>query len=144
MKADSDEFLEPKKTLLTLHKFKIAIHVAEEAFKNGTASTYPQPEDLKTFIENQLYNYEYENVVSIAPRYSWNIWKNICLRNLSYQMNFDNKSCSPVQLCAYFGWSLFQDSEETIHIAEINDTPYERAACFHWDEAKKNFFGKKN
>ena len=69
--------------------------MAEEAFKNGTASTYPKPEDLKTFIENQLYNYEYENVVSIAPRYSWNIWKNICLRNLSYQMNFDNKSCSP-------------------------------------------------
>ena len=91
-----DEFLEPKKTLLTLHEFKIAIHVAEEAFKNGTASTYPQPEDLKTFIENQLYNYEYENVVSIAPRYSWNIWKNICLRNLSHQLNFDNKSCSPV------------------------------------------------
>ena len=85
-----------KKTLLTLHEFKIAIHVAEEAFKNGTASTYPQPEDLKTFIENQLYNYEYENVVSIAPRYSWNIWRNICLRNLSHQLNFDNKSCSPV------------------------------------------------
>ena len=49
--------------------------MAEEAFKNGTASTYPKPEDLKTFIENQLYNYDYENVVSIAPRYSWNIWK---------------------------------------------------------------------
>ena len=62
-----------KKTLLTLHQFKIAIHVAEEAFKNGTASTYPQPEDLKIFIENQLYNYEYEKVVSIGPRYSWNI-----------------------------------------------------------------------
>ena len=28
--------------------------------------------------------------------------------------------------------------EETIHIAEINDTSYEWAACFHWDEAKKN------
>ena len=62
-----------KKTLLTLNCLKIAIHVAEEAFKNGTASTYPKPEDLKTFINNQLYNYDYENVVSIAPRYSWNI-----------------------------------------------------------------------
>ena len=69
----SDELLEPKKPLITLNCFKIAIHVAEEAFKNGTASTYPKPEDLKTFIENQLYNYEYENVVSIAPRYSWKI-----------------------------------------------------------------------
>ena len=52
---------------------KIAIHVAEEAFENGTASTYPKPEDMKTFIENQLYNYEYDNVVSIPPRYKWNI-----------------------------------------------------------------------
>ena len=69
----SDELLEPKKPLITLNCFKIAIHVAEEAFKNGTASTYPKPEDLKTLIENQLYNYEYENKVSIAPRYSWNI-----------------------------------------------------------------------
>ena len=32
---------------------------------------------------------------------------------------------------------LFQDSEETIHIAEIVHTSYERAACFHWDEAKR-------
>ena len=39
----------------------------EEAFENGTASTYPKPEDMKTLIENQLYNYEYENVVSIPP-----------------------------------------------------------------------------
>ena len=37
-----------------------------------------------------------------------------------------------LQSCAYqFGLSLFQDSEETIHIAEINDTSYERAVCFH-------------
>ena len=40
-------------------------------------------------------------------------------------------------------WSLFQDSEETIHSAEINDTSYEWAACLHWDEAKKNFLKKK-
>ena len=30
------------------------------------------------------------------------------------------------------------DSEETTHSAEINDTSYERAACFHRDQA--NFF----
>ena len=28
-------------------------------------------------------------------------------------------------------------SEKTIHSAEINDNSYERAACFHLDEAKK-------
>ena len=32
--------------------------------------------------------------------------------------------------------SLFRDSEETIHSAEINDTSYEWAACFHCDDAK--------
>ena len=32
------------------------------------------------------------------------------------------------------------DSEEAIHIAEMNDTSYEWAACFHWDEAKTNIF----
>ena len=39
-----------------------------------------------------------------------------------------------------FGSSLFQDSEEIIHSAEINDTSYEWAGCFHWDEAKENIF----
>ena len=52
---------------------KIAIHVAEEAFQNGTASTYPKPKDLNSFIANQLYNYNYDDVTSIAPRYSWNL-----------------------------------------------------------------------
>ena len=27
--------------------------------------------------------------------------------------------------------SIFQDSEETIHSAEINDISYERVPCFH-------------
>ena len=39
--------------------------------------------------------------------------------------------------------SLFQDSEETVHSAEINDTFFEQAACFHGDEAIF-FFEKKN
>ena len=39
-----------------------------------------------------------------------------------------------------FGYNLFQDSEETIHIAEMNDISYERAACCHLDEAKINIF----
>ena len=39
-------------------------------------------------------------------------------------------------LLVHISWN-----EETIHSAEINDTPYERAACFHRDEAI--FFLKK-
>ena len=35
-------------------------------------------------------------------------------------------------------WSLFQDYEETIPSAEINDTPYESQADFYWNEIKKN------
>ena len=29
-------------------------------------------------------------------------------------------------------------NEETIRSAEINNTSYKRAACFHWDDAKKD------
>ena len=31
-------------------------------------------------------------------------------------------------------WSLFQDSEETIHSVEKNDTSYESQADFHWEK----------
>ena len=34
---------------------------------------------------------------------------------------------------------VFQDSEEIIHSAEINDTSYERQADFHKNERKQNF-----
>jgi hypothetical protein len=33
-------------------------------------------------------------------------------------------------------WSLFQDSEQTIHGAEINDTSYESQADSHWEKNK--------
>ena len=33
---------------------------------------------------------------------------------------------------------VFEDSEETIHSAEINDTSYESQADFHWEITKKN------
>ena len=58
--------------------------------------------------------------------------------------SINDTTCLDLQSCAYyFGWSLFQESEETIHSAEINDTSYERAACFHREEEKKKF-EKKN
>ena len=43
----------------------------------------------------------------------------------------------------YFLWKVatyigvHMSPDETIRIAEINDTSFERAACFHWDQAKK-------
>ena len=40
-------------------------------------------------------------------------------------------------VCIYYGWSLFQDFEETIHSAEKNDTSYERQGCFQWKKYQK-------
>ena len=42
-------------------------------------------------------------------------------------------------------WSLFLDSEETIHSAEINDTSYEPPSCFSLGKKNKKyiFFEKK-
>jgi hypothetical protein len=37
---------------------------------------------------------------------------------------------------------LFQDSEEIIQSAEINDTSYESQADLHWENEKKFFFEK--
>merc|ERR1712002_357572 len=48
---------------------KIAVKVAEEAYKSGTASTYPEPEDKETFIRQQLYDYNYDR--SLPPVYNW-------------------------------------------------------------------------
>merc|ERR1712098_721051 len=48
---------------------KIATKVAIEAYKSGTASTYPEPEDKENFIRQQLYNYAYNT--SLPSRYQW-------------------------------------------------------------------------
>jgi len=48
---------------------KIATKVATEAYKSGTASTYPEPEDKELFIRNQLYNYSYDT--ALPSRYEW-------------------------------------------------------------------------
>lgn len=50
---------------------KIAVKVAETAYADGTASFYPRPDDLETFIKAQLYNYEYDGVSSLPARYDW-------------------------------------------------------------------------
>jgi len=48
---------------------KIAVKVAKEAYKDGSASTYPQPDDIESFIRHQLYDYDY--TTSLPSRYQW-------------------------------------------------------------------------
>ena len=48
---------------------KIAINVALEAYKSGTASTYPEPADKETFIREQLYDYNYDR--ALPAIYQW-------------------------------------------------------------------------
>ncbi|XP_068793756.1 NADP-dependent malic enzyme [Struthio camelus] len=48
---------------------KIAVKIAEEAYRNNTASTYPQPKDLEGFIRSQIYSTDYNSFV--ADSYTW-------------------------------------------------------------------------
>merc|ERR1712142_1372610 len=50
---------------------KIATKVAEEAYKEGMASTYPEPKDKESFIRSRLYNYNYEEESSLPTCYPW-------------------------------------------------------------------------
>merc|ERR1719370_2361957 len=50
---------------------KIATKVAEEAYANGTASTYPEPEDKEAFIRTHLYDYNYDKVSYLPNTYAW-------------------------------------------------------------------------
>uniref|UniRef100_A0A8C0BD77 Malic enzyme n=1 Tax=Buteo japonicus TaxID=224669 RepID=A0A8C0BD77_9AVES len=47
---------------------KIAVRV-KEAYRNNTASTYPQPKDLEAFIRSQVYSTDYSSFV--ADSYTW-------------------------------------------------------------------------
>ncbi|CAM9910300.1 unnamed protein product [Bubo scandiacus] len=48
---------------------KIAVRIAEAAYRNNTASTYPQPKDLEAFIRSQVYSTDYNSFV--ADSYTW-------------------------------------------------------------------------
>jgi len=50
---------------------KIATKVAQEAYKEGMASTYPEPNDKEDFIKSMLYNYNYDDQSALPATYSW-------------------------------------------------------------------------
>jgi len=50
---------------------KIATKVAEEAYKEGMAATYPEPEDKEEYIKSILYNYNYDDESALPTSYSW-------------------------------------------------------------------------
>jgi len=50
---------------------KIAAKVAEDAYADNTASTYPEPKDKEEFIKMQLYDYEYDGVSALPEIYAW-------------------------------------------------------------------------
>jgi len=50
---------------------QIATQVASEAYADGTASTYPEPEDKEAFIRSTLYEYNYDKVSYLPALYSW-------------------------------------------------------------------------
>ncbi|XP_057369251.1 NADP-dependent malic enzyme-like isoform X3 [Daphnia carinata] len=49
----------------------IAAYIAEHAYKNGLASTYPEPEDKEAFIKAQLYDFTYDNKSALPDVYEW-------------------------------------------------------------------------
>ncbi|KAF7639280.1 Malic enzyme [Meloidogyne graminicola] len=48
---------------------KIAIKIANECYKDGTAKLYPEPADKEMFIRSQLYSVEYEDLIN--ETYEW-------------------------------------------------------------------------
>jgi len=50
---------------------KIAAKVAEESYKDGMASTYPEPEDKEAHIRTLLYSYNYEEESSLPNTWAW-------------------------------------------------------------------------
>jgi hypothetical protein len=48
---------------------KIAIQIAEECYRDGTAKLYPEPRDKDVFIRSQVYSVDYDDLL---PRtYDW-------------------------------------------------------------------------
>lgn len=72
----SSEDLEVGRVYPPLHNIKeislkIAVKVAEESYKDGMASVYPEPEDKEAYIRGLQYNANYEATTNIPTTYSW-------------------------------------------------------------------------
>lgn len=50
---------------------KIATKIAEEAYEEGSASTYPEPKNKEEFIRSQLYDYNYNGSSALPQQYAW-------------------------------------------------------------------------
>jgi len=61
--------LYPHLTKVREISIKIAVKVATEAYREGLASTYPEPENIEEFIRAQLYDYNYNT--ALPSRYAW-------------------------------------------------------------------------
>ncbi|XP_044730895.1 NADP-dependent malic enzyme [Chrysoperla carnea] len=49
--------------------FEIAMRVAKYAYEKGLASVYPEPKDMKKYIQDQMYNYNYDT--TLPETYPW-------------------------------------------------------------------------
>ncbi|KAK8728859.1 hypothetical protein OTU49_008832 [Cherax quadricarinatus] len=50
---------------------KIAIYIAEHAYKTGIASVYPEPKDMKKFISDQQYDFNYDHISALPKTWQW-------------------------------------------------------------------------
>jgi len=48
---------------------QIAVRIAEECYKAGTANLYPEPKDKEMYIRSQIYNVEYDDLINTY--YDW-------------------------------------------------------------------------
>ena len=42
---------------------EIAVHVVEDAYRTGTATYFPEPEDKRAFVKEHVYEVDYDEVV---------------------------------------------------------------------------------
>ena len=71
------------------YEIKLNMKVAEEAYEQNTASTYPEPEDKEAFIRTHLYDYNYDKVFFLFQ----------ILNNSNYQSKINLTLISP-----YLAW----------------------------------------
>ena len=45
--------------------------IMKDGYENGTATTYPRPENFESFIKAQLYDCEYDNSSATPVTYAW-------------------------------------------------------------------------